>query len=59
MELTSDQDSGYIHKKFCKSRECTKSIYKTSNETIDILLSAQRIGIGNCNKWLTVLGCLE
>jgi hypothetical protein len=46
MELTSDQDSGYIHKEdFVNQENVLRAYTRTSNETIDILLSAQGIGI--------------
>jgi hypothetical protein len=53
MELTSDQDSGYIHKEdFVNQENVLRAYTRTSNETIDTsLLSAQ--GIGNC-KWACV-----
>jgi hypothetical protein len=55
MELTSDQDSGYIHKEDFVNQENVRAYTRTSNETIDTsLLSAQEIG--NCTVNGLVLG---
>jgi hypothetical protein len=52
MELTSDQDSGYIHKEdFVNQENVLRAYTRTSNETIDTsLLSAQ----GLYGKWACV-----